>query len=362
MVIIDRGTVSVDGPPTPDDVLDVWQRAGAPSLAVELVADLLAAIDNQARLPGAAKMEAGGLVRLAVRRGVPVARGTAGLPGPTARNWCRGLIAACTGGDVGAAIGREQSLQLQPAQGLASKAPRPAPAAAPQQRSAPAPAGSGPSADELTQVLKIRFKGFPERPSEGARDAVRRWEQATGQVYSWPDATPLAMRFAHPVPDAPPPAFVAELHDDAGDRSGLDAILADLEATRGELFDANQTIADLREEFAHADALNAELRDELAATNRELSDARLQLEAVVGEQQLQKSGAQLAETVNQRDQARAAVERLRAAATHAADLLAGAAANFTPSAKREPQQRLHAAAVDAEQVLRDITAPQSPSP
>lgn len=359
MVIIDRaGTVSVDGPPTPDDVATVWQRAGSPTLPTERVADLLHEIDNQAHAPRAADIDAGGLVRAAAKRGVPVGRGTAGLPGPTARNWLRGLIALCTGGDPVAAIARERSLMLQPAQGLESTpAAMNAPAAV---GSAPAAPPGAPTTDDITQIMKLRFPGFPEKPSLAARDAVRRWEEATGQVYPWPDSTPLAMRFAHPVPDAAPPAFVTELDDDAGDRSGLDAILADLEATRGELFEANQTIADLREEFAQVDALNAELRDELAAMHRKLTDAELGRASV--DSVVQTQAATIVDVVAQGSQAQQDLHKLRAAATHAADLLAGAAADFQPSSKHEPQRRLHAAAVEAEQVLRDITAPRSPSP
>jgi hypothetical protein len=359
MVIIDRaGTVSVDGPPTAEDVATVWQHAGSPTLPAERVADLLAEIDHQAHAPRAAEIDAGGLVRAAAKRGVPIGRGTAGLPGPTARNWLRGLIALCTGGDAVAAIARERSLQLQPAQGLTTNTPTSptAPAAAPR---APVAPPSEASADDITQVMKLRFPGFPEKPSPAARDAVRRWEAATGQVYPWPETTPLAMKFAHPVPGDGPPAFVVELDAAAGDRSGLDAILADLEATRGELDATRGELDKLRDELNATKCDLAAAREERDATKRELTDVRLGRAAV--DSVVQTQAATIVDVVAQGSQAQRDLQKLRAAATHAADLLAGAAADFTPSAKREPQRRLHAAAVDAEQALRDVIATLSPS-
>lgn len=277
-VVAMKGEWFADGPPTPHDVRRVAGDAPRP--------EALAALRDE--LERSRTRDAGHLVRAAVRAGLAVPRGVAGLPGPTARNWLRALLAHHDNGDVDAACRVEVNVELVPALGRVAgrRAAPPAPAPAAAART-PKPASSAAgSAEDLAQALALRFPGFPGVVAPGAAAAVECWEAATGERFPWPDdaAARVADLTGHP---APPPA---------PDVSPSDAQRLNAE---------------------HVERIAA-LTDELRTAERELTEARTDLERIRGK---------LADLDTP------------------ARVLAAAADGFSPSAKHEPQRVLHHAAV-----------------
>lgn len=151
--------------------------------------------------------DGGHLVRTAQSAGLPVPRGVAGLHASAARAWVRAILASLDGADVAAACRAEPVVQFQPADGRPAR--RVEVLEAKEAAASEVPKTRDPTAEDLRQALAIRWPGFPEPAPPEARQAVKRWEEATGQRFPWPDP------FEHPGPVTGPPARVIRLADRA---------------------------------------------------------------------------------------------------------------------------------------------------
>lgn len=209
MLFTDNGEFVADDGPTADQVRLVVPEP-MPQLDQRRLAEVLDQVAAAAANPRARTLESSGLVRWGKKLGLPVPRGVAGLPGPTARNWLRGLIAAATGRDVVAAIAVEYNVTPQPVEGWAparTVAPVPAERPAPVQdkpyAAEAAPLTRQMTGEDLTGVLKALHPEFPDVISPAARERVRRWEEASGQRYAWPADAPTDALLTHQQPVQP---------------------------------------------------------------------------------------------------------------------------------------------------------------
>ena len=187
MILATSSGWAADAGPMPDDVATVCAGVDpacleSPSLEA-LRAELWRATGGGRRLD---QWDGGHLVRVATKAGLPIPRGVAGLPAPTARNWVRAVIACLEGGDVARACVGEPNVQLVPARGLGNPKPLAAPPAAPRMPVAAARSAAPdlPASDAaVVEGFRVRFPGFPDVLSAAARAAVDRWVERNGRPF-----------------------------------------------------------------------------------------------------------------------------------------------------------------------------------